>query len=951
LEGTFVYAFSVGPDAVDPGQAGDAYFTTDQAPGIEVTAQNNIASWLTASYGDSDANLVLAQVMRSIRWSANPNKPQIRLFGLTTGAKYKLQLLFAESCCPARGFDVYVNGALVADEFLPAAIQQANGGTLPTVGAVITHEFVATGDTLTVLLDGTTATSAAIGDHNPIINGVTLEQVEAPGDADNDLLPDSWEQLYFGNLNQSGSDDPDHDGLTNLEELAAGTDPTKADTDGDGLPDGQELNVLGTDPKRADTDADGLSDGDEVNLYHTDPTKADTDGDGLSDRDEVLTVHTDPNKADTDGDGFNDLVEYYSHTDPFDSRVTPHQVIVGQFTGGDPGEGLDLTGQFLYAFSVGPDTAAAGQAGDASFGLDTDSGITVTAGNNILNWHAPNYGDSPNDDALETVMRSIRWANAATVMPALDVDLDNLEVGRRYKLQLLFAEQCCQGRGFDVFIRPVPQDNPFALFDIATDRMLAHNFNPAAVQGGAGNTKAGAFISYEFVAQDTMLHIVLDGRMASPLLTDHNAILNGVTLALVDEGADTDHDGLPDAWEQAHFGNLSQDAAGDPDGDGLSNLAEYQLSLNPTNPDSDFDGLKDGEEVNVYHTDPAAQDTDLDGLLDGPEVLTYQIDPLVTDSDGDGLPDGDEVLKYHTNPRVADTDGDGVSDGVEVAVGLDPLKPDAPTISNVTIGAFTGGDVDEGLDLDGEFVYAVNVGPDGDAGQVRDAFFTADNAPGVTMVAGAAITASGWFHANFGDTENDDVLEKVMGSIRHTPPVRLTFANLEVGASYKLQLLFAEECCNRGFDVIVDGVLVADDFAPYEVQGGKANHAQGAVITVEFTAQRNKVVISLDGSNVANPAYTDHNPILNGATLEITGKELKVTSVDLSSPGSVNIKFVSTPGTIYQLQYRGSLNAGNWEDVPGTVSALGSVSILTDAVPGHRTAAQGYWRVVTVPAL
>lgn len=45
-------------------------------------------------------------------------------------------------------------------------------------------------------------------------------------DSDGDMLPDWWEMKYFKNLNQTGSGDYDHDGYTNLEEYAAGTDPT-----------------------------------------------------------------------------------------------------------------------------------------------------------------------------------------------------------------------------------------------------------------------------------------------------------------------------------------------------------------------------------------------------------------------------------------------------------------------------------------------------------------------------------------------------------------------------------------------------------------------------------------------------------------------------------------------------------------------------------------------------
>ncbi len=947
LEGTFIYAFTVGPETEDPGQAGDAFFTTDQIPGVVVTAVNSIASWLSPTYADTDADVTLAKVMKSIRWSPDPAKPQIELQGLSVGARYKLQLLFAESCCPNRGFDIYIDGALAVDEFIPASVQLENDGTLVSVGAVVTYEFIAARPSITVLLNGSTATSPTISDHNPIINGVTLEQLEAPGDTDNDGLADAWEQLYFGNLTQTGAEDPDHDGLSNAEELLAGTDPTKADTDGDGLSDGSEVKTLGTNPKSADTDGDGLSDSDEISIYHTDPKLADTDGDGLDDKLEIAVSHSDPLKMDTDGDGVNDLTEYYSRSNPSDKLVFPRQVTVGRFFGGDAGEGLDLDGTIPYAFSVGTDAAAAGQqVRDANFTLDSEPGITVTAGHEIPNWHAPNYGDTANDLALATVMRSIRWAEAATASPALNVDLDNLEVGKRYKLQLLFAEQCCAGRGFDVFVRPGVPETPFTPFDLLTDRMLVHDFGPAAVQGGAGYTKAGAYIAYEFTAQDTILHVVLDGRTATSKFADHNAILNGVVLKVVDVGPDTDGDGLPDAWEIANFGNLAQTAAGDPDGDGLTNLQEYQLSLDPKNADTDRDGLSDGKELTQYHTDPANQDSDSDGLRDGAEVSTYGTDPALTDSDGDGLADGDEVLTYHTNPAIADTDGDGVSDGAEVVFGLNPLVPDAPTISDVVIQAFTGGDVDEGLDLDGEFVYAINVGPDGAAGKARDAEFTADNAPGVIMQAGASITASGWFPAAFGDTENDQVLNKVMGSIRHSPPVRLTFTGLSVGASYKLQLLFAEQCCNRGFDVLVDGRMVADDFAPFDVQGGKGNTSQGAVISLSFLAQRDRVVVSLDGNNVANPDFTDHNPILNGATLEITEHALKIGQVNLATPTSVGIVFASSPGTSYALQYRASLSAGAWEDVPGSVLATGLTTTLTDSSSAHRNVGQGYWRVV-----
>ncbi len=55
-----------------------------------------------------------------------------------------------------------------------------------------------------------------------------LFTVQPDPDSDNDGLPDDWELRYFGSLNAPNggpNDDPDGDGLTNLEEYLAGTNP------------------------------------------------------------------------------------------------------------------------------------------------------------------------------------------------------------------------------------------------------------------------------------------------------------------------------------------------------------------------------------------------------------------------------------------------------------------------------------------------------------------------------------------------------------------------------------------------------------------------------------------------------------------------------------------------------------------------------------------------------
>ena len=80
----------------------------------------------------------------------------------------------------------------------------------------------------------------------------------------------------------------------------------------------------------------------------------------------------------------------------------------------------------------------------------------------------------------------------------------------------------------------------------------------------------------------------------------------------------------------------------DCDGDGITNELEEQLGTDPYDPDSDDDGLNDGDEVNVHGTDPLDSDSDDDGLNDGDEVNVHGTDPLNADSDGDLLDDGTE---------------------------------------------------------------------------------------------------------------------------------------------------------------------------------------------------------------------------------------------------------------------------------------------------------------------
>jgi len=88
----------------------------------------------------------------------------------------------------------------------------------------------------------------------------------------------------------------------------------------------------------------------------------------------------------------------------------------------------------------------------------------------------------------------------------------------------------------------------------------------------------------------------------------------------------------------------------DSDGDGLPDAEEQRIGTDPNDPDTDRDGLSDGEEVLVYKTDPLNPDTDYDILKDGPEVHAHRTNPLAPDTDEGGVRDGHEVIEDGTDP-------------------------------------------------------------------------------------------------------------------------------------------------------------------------------------------------------------------------------------------------------------------------------------------------------------
>lgn len=66
---------------------------------------------------------------------------------------------------------------------------------------------------------------------------------------------------------------------------------------------------------------------------------------------------------------------------------------------------------------------------------------------------------------------------------------------------------------------------------------------------------------------------------------------------LFDTITDVDGNGMDDVWEYLNFGAPGQDPFGDPDEDGLPNIAEFRLQTDPNNPDTSGNGWTDKQAV------------------------------------------------------------------------------------------------------------------------------------------------------------------------------------------------------------------------------------------------------------------------------------------------------------------------------------------------------------------
>lgn len=517
-------------------------------------------------------------------------------------------------------------------------------------------------------------TAFAVSPGQPVI--VQIERIGG--------TPDSWLGIDYLQLEADpiANVDNDQDGAPRNWELQNGfrdDDPNDVlgDFDQDGIPTITER-LRGTHPKKADTDSDGLLDGEET---LSSPLLADTDGDGLNDFEEVRhpSMPTNPGLADSDSDGSPDPWELHVGTDPNDSqsRPAPIRSVIGlHFVSGHPEVGRQVVEPDQLA-GVIPQVRWNSTINLIPWGVGGSQ--PMRAGNN-LDIKRPVEGTIIDVNGSETSV-SVAFEHNGCWTTA-----NSGSANQRLLNGYLLARSADPAR---LTLSNIPFTNYHAFIYVASDFVGAtgavrinldmntdFTLRPFAVAPQRGffrgtpatpsRTYLGNYVCYTNLTSASLTVDVLR--------VSQNAGLCAVQL--VDAFADFDNDGLPDWFELKHKFNpgAAGDGGRDDDLDGLTNAQEFARGTNPRSADSDGDGLADSVETGTG-TFVSANDTGSS--------------PVRADSDGDGLSDGVEVNgRFASNPNLTDTDSDGANDRAEAlarsapddaSIGRQPVPTINPT--------------------------------------------------------------------------------------------------------------------------------------------------------------------------------------------------------------------------------------------------------------------------------
>jgi hypothetical protein len=520
-------------------------------------------------------------------------------------------------------------------------------------------------------------------------DGTTGSGTDSDGNGAVDPLnPATGELLSGETLINPNACDQMNDGF---EADTLGTDPTRPDTDEDGISDCKEemdifLNAL--DP---DFDNDGVLDGADCDPRVSNPSQdcgstADSDGDGLPDSWETTWLGgiggTDTATLDPDVDGCNNDCEYQRGTNPsgddnntciFNPVTNNRTVIIGT-----------------------PDTIADG--------LDTDCDGLDDMEDPIYNGY-PSDEDSDNDGLYDGTEAFYTYGGTSYPLLLRNSNSDNDEL---LDNEEFYLGSVCGGLGTNAADSDTDNDDLFDHLEVAPLSYLS-SF-PTAY---ANLLLAGTFTATNPCSTDSDGDTWSDGHEIY-LYTGANP-----------NEPDTDGDGIQDNLEfTANTIYWIFDVyTCVEDGNGLRTGVRTGSITSPIADgmvdglDTDCDNLNDGDEYYNPSATDLRNNTPFDGLAmaivlcEGTaEELSFNItittiSPTDYDSDnaglGDGLSDGDEFYNIGTDPQLVDTDGDDEGDGVEVDENTDPLC--GGTVSNTQDNdgdGYTNIEEQAGFDLD-----------------------------------------------------------------------------------------------------------------------------------------------------------------------------------------------------------------------------------------------------------
>jgi uncharacterized protein (TIGR03382 family) len=431
----------------------------------------------------------------------------------------------------------------------------------------------------------------------------------APGlldpDSDGDGVPDDPSQLGDG----------DGDGVPDLRDLDE-TDGPLADADGDGLPNGVEA-AVGLEAQSADSDGDGF---DDLVEFGPGPAPRDADRDGTIDA-------LDP---DSDDDGLEDALEGTADVDGDlrPPRLDPDSDDDGLEDGVDGAS--DPDGDGLPAH-LDPDADGDGLA-------DLDDGV----------WDLDGDGASAHVDSDSD-------GDGVPDAPGPDRD----------------------GDGVPPHADPDEEDGPAGDLDgdgVANQYEERDGTDPTRVDTDGDGVDDGVEGSNDFDEDGTIDAL------------DDDSDGDGISDALEGD-VDTDRDGVPDRLDDDSDGDALDDAIEgdrDPDGDGEGAWRDTDADGDGTSDTEEGVGDDDADGVpNAYDADDEDGpdgDADADGLTNAEEALAGT-DPSNPDTDGDGLDDATDGF--------ADSDGDGIVDALDPE--FDPPVPTGGTPSATVDGGGGGG--------------------------------------------------------------------------------------------------------------------------------------------------------------------------------------------------------------------------------------------------------------------